>query len=282
MDSKWKLWVSRVFTAIVTLALVATSAMKIGHVPKMVDGLRHAGIPDSAVIPIALLELFCLALYLVPRTTVLGAVLLTGYFGGAIVVHIIGGESVFPVILIGTWVWAGIYFRVPGLPALLPLRREALGGADGADRVETPGANRPAVSRAPWISRVVLAGATIVFSMIGLRYIVDPVHASAETGVRLGSALAFTATRVGSGAFPLGFAIFMLICLFSKRLLFAGVGLVSTVITTAILVRVVGLVADGPVSQSTRLFIPEGIMFVLSLSAIILEMRRRQPRTMKG
>jgi hypothetical protein len=129
MSTNVKLWVSRVLTGIITLALVATATMKIAHVPKMVDGLTHAGIPAGAVIPIAILELTCLALYLIPRTMVLGAVLLTGYFGGAIVVHIIGNESVFPVIVIGVWVWGGIYFRVPSLQALLPLRREL-----GADR----------------------------------------------------------------------------------------------------------------------------------------------------
>ena len=91
MSTKLKLWVSWVFTGIVTVASVATAAMKIVRVPRiMVDGLTHAGIPESAVIPIALLELGCLALYLIPRTMVLGAVLMTGYFGGAIVVHIIG------------------------------------------------------------------------------------------------------------------------------------------------------------------------------------------------
>jgi hypothetical protein len=144
-----KVWVSRMFTGIITLALVATAAMKIGHVPpRMVDGLTHAGIPENAVVPIALLELSCLVLYLIPRTMVLGAVLLTGYFGGAIVVHIIGKESVFPLILLGLWVWGGIYFRVPAIQSLLPLRREqAMGSSDAADRAEIRGARRAAVSR---------------------------------------------------------------------------------------------------------------------------------------
>ena len=103
--SKLIVWASDVFTGIVTLALVATAAMKISHMPKeMVDGIIRAGIPESAVVPIALVELSCLALYLIPRTRVLGAVLLTGYFGGAIVVHIIGKESVFPLILLGLFV----------------------------------------------------------------------------------------------------------------------------------------------------------------------------------
>jgi hypothetical protein len=131
-------------------------------------------------------------------------------------------------------------------------------------------------SFAPWISRTALAGATLIFSMIGLRYIADPVHYSTELGVSLGSALASTTTRVGSGAIPLGLAIFTLICLFSARWLFAGVGLVSIVITTAIIVRVLGLVIDRPAPESTRLFIPERVMLVLSVTAIILEAKRRR------
>jgi hypothetical protein len=148
MNANLKVWVSRVFAGIITLALTATATMKIAHVPKMVEGLTRAGIPESAVIPIAILELTCLALYLIPRTMVLGAVLLTGYFGGAIVVHIIGKESVFPVIMIGLWVWGGIYFRIPALHALLPLRNEdglesrlSAGGVSGA----LPGRNAAAL-----------------------------------------------------------------------------------------------------------------------------------------
>jgi hypothetical protein len=129
---------------------------------------------------------------------------------------------------------------------------------------------------APWISRTVLAGATLIFSMIGLRYITDPFHYSAETGISLGSALASTTTRVGSGAIPLGLAIFTLVCLISTRWLFAGVGLVFMVITTAFIVRVLGLVIDGPAPQSTRLFIPEGVMLVLAVTAIVLEAQRRR------
>jgi hypothetical protein len=129
---------------------------------------------------------------------------------------------------------------------------------------------------APWISRTVLAGATLIFSMIGLRYITDPFHHSAEIGISLGSALASTTTRVGSGAIPLGLAIFTLICLISKRWLFAGISLVLVVITTAIIVRVFGLVIDGPAPASTRLFIPEAVMFVLAMTALTLEAQRRR------
>jgi len=131
----------------------------------------------------------------------------------------------------------------------------------------------------PWISRGVLLGATFIFSMIGLRYITDPVHASAQTGVSLGSALATTTTRVGFGAFPLGLAIFTCTCLISTRRLLTGVGLVAIVITTAIVVRILGLIADGPAPESTRLFVPEIVMLTLSVAGMILETarRRKQP-----
>ena len=131
---------------------------------------------------------------------------------------------------------------------------------------------------APWINRFVLLGATIIFSMIGLRYITDPVHAAAATGVTFNSALASTTTRVGSGAFPLGLAIFTFACLFSTQRLLVGVSLIATVITTAIVVRIVGVVVDGPALDSTRLFIPEGIMLILAVAGMVLETARRRNR----
>ena len=89
----------------------------------MVDGLTHAGIPQAAILPIAVLELLCLLLYWIPRTTLLGTLLLTGYFGGATVTHIIGGENILPPLIVGLIIWAGAYFRIPELQDLLPLRK---------------------------------------------------------------------------------------------------------------------------------------------------------------
>src|SRR5262245_8281781 len=92
-------------------------------VPQMVDGLTHAGVPRGAIVPIAVLELSCLGLYLFPRSAVLGALLLTGYFGGATVTHIIGRENFIPPLIVGLWIWGGVYFRVSELRDLLPLRK---------------------------------------------------------------------------------------------------------------------------------------------------------------
>src|ERR1051326_4611949 len=118
--SKPKIWASRILASIVSLLLAATAIMKLVHVPQMVDGITRAGIPESVVPWIAFLELGCLAFYVIPRTAVLGAVLLTGYFGGAIVVHIIIKESVVPLIIFGLLVWGGVYYRFSAIRRLLP------------------------------------------------------------------------------------------------------------------------------------------------------------------
>ena len=129
-------WAGRILTGIATMALLGSAIAKIAGVPKMVDGLTHAGIPQAAILPIAALELFCLALYWIPRTAVLGTFLLTGYFGGATVTHLIGGESIVPPLIVGLVIWGGAYFRIPELQQLLPLRRgqESFGAYDSTRR----------------------------------------------------------------------------------------------------------------------------------------------------
>lgn len=112
-----------ILTGIVTVVLLGSAIAKIVGAPQMVEGLTHAGIPHDAIVPIAVLELSCLALYLFPRSAVLGAILLTGYFGGAIVTHIIGPENFIPPLVIALWIWGGVYFRVDELRDLLPLRK---------------------------------------------------------------------------------------------------------------------------------------------------------------
>lgn len=71
--------------------------------------------------PITLLELSCLALFLIPRTAGLGTLLLTGYFGGATVTHIIGSENFIPPLVVGLLIWVGAYFRMPEFQEFLPV-----------------------------------------------------------------------------------------------------------------------------------------------------------------
>jgi len=129
---------------------------------------------------------------------------------------------------------------------------------------------------APWINRWALSASTLVFTMIALRYIVDPVRASAATGVTLAPGLATTVTRIGFGAFPLAVAIFTFSCLFSKRRQAAGVELVAIVMFTAIVVRLISVAMAGATAQSTRLFIPETAILLLSLTGMVLERSRRK------
>jgi len=131
---------------------------------------------------------------------------------------------------------------------------------------------------APWIGRVVLAMATVIFTGIGLRYILDPVGASAKTGVALNTTLSYATTRVGSGAFPLAFALFTLTCLLSRRRLFEGVRLIAILAVAAIAVRLYSTVVDGFARESVMLFIPEAILLLLALSALFMDGSRRRDK----
>jgi Domain of unknown function (DUF4345) len=131
------------------------------------------------------------------------------------------------------------------------------------------------ISRASlWINRIVLGAATLIFTMIGLRYLADPVGASAATGATLNTALAVTTTRIGFGGFPLAFAVFTLICLVSQRKQRAGVTLVLTVMITAIVVRLFSIAIDGSVPGSTRLFVPEGLFVLLACTGLLFDPSR--------
>src|SRR5262245_14433574 len=129
---------------------------------------------------------------------------------------------------------------------------------------------------APWINRLVLATATVIFTVIGFRYISDPVRAAAATGATLNSALATTTARIG---FPLGLAIFSFTCLISARRLVAGVSLVATIVSTAIAVRLFSVRVDGMVAESSMLFVPETVILLLSLSGLLLEAARLRQQT---
>ena len=134
---------------------------------------------------------------------------------------------------------------------------------------------------APWLNRLVLLATTVIFTAIGLRFVVDPVYGAAESGISLASALASTTARVSLGAFPLGFAIVTLVCLMSKQRLVTGVGFVVAVVGSALVVRLLSILADGPVPQSLRLLAPEVILLTLSVPSLFLELRKRRhlPRT---
>lgn len=122
---KWMTWGGRVLTALPALLLAFSGVMKLSGSAQVVEGFTvKFGFPASVIVPIGLVELACTLAYLVPRTAVLGAVLLTGYLGGAAVTHLRIGESPFPPVLVGVVLWGGLFLRDARLRALLPLRRD--------------------------------------------------------------------------------------------------------------------------------------------------------------
>ena len=116
-------WAARILTTLVILAFVPSAIMKLIHHPAAVEGFKRMGIPEGAITTLGIVELSCLALYLIPRTTVLGALLLTGYLGGATLANVINRSDFIHALVVGLFVWSGAWLRVPALHALLPVRK---------------------------------------------------------------------------------------------------------------------------------------------------------------
>ena len=119
----------------------------------------------------------------------------------------------------------------------------------------------------PWISRAVLLAALTVLAMISRKFIGHPVDAAAASNITLGSPLAITTMRASFGAFPLGCALFVLVCLVTSSLRTTGLVFVALIVGTALAVRVFGVVADGTLAESIHLIIPETVLLALSLAA---------------
>jgi xanthine/uracil permease len=119
---KTLLWVGRVLSALPALALIASGVGKLLKPEAVVTEFTRLGWPDSPVAPLGIVEIACALLYAIPQTAVLGAILLTGYLGGAIATHVRIEEGFLPPLVMGVLVWLGIYLRDRRLRALLPFR----------------------------------------------------------------------------------------------------------------------------------------------------------------
>ncbi len=121
--SRRALWTGRVLSALAILFLGFDTLMKILRLPPAVEGTRELGFPESAVLGIGLTQLACLLAYVVPRTSALGAVLLTGYLGGAVATHVRLGNPLLTHVLFPVYVaalaWGGLYLRDRRVRALL-------------------------------------------------------------------------------------------------------------------------------------------------------------------
>lgn len=122
--SKGVLWAGYILSALPALLLIFSAVMKLMKPAPIVEGFAKYGYPETLIITLGIVELACAIIYLIPRTSVLGAILLTGYLGGATATNVrIGDPSFFMPVIVGVLVWGGLFLRDPRLHALIPLRR---------------------------------------------------------------------------------------------------------------------------------------------------------------
>lgn len=122
MASGKVMWTGRVISGLVSLLFLFSAVMKLMGGPELEKGIAHLGLPMSMVVPLVILEISCVVIYLIPRTAVLGAILLTGYVGGTILTHWRVGDPVYLHIVLGVLIWLALWLREPRLKALIPLR----------------------------------------------------------------------------------------------------------------------------------------------------------------
>jgi hypothetical protein len=120
-------WTGRILSGLAVLFLVFDAVVKFTTMSAVADSFAQLGYPLSLAPVVGGIELICLAVYLVPRTSILGAIPLTGYLGGAIASHVRVGNPLFSHVLfpiyIALLIWGGLYLRDDRLRELLPTRR---------------------------------------------------------------------------------------------------------------------------------------------------------------
>lgn len=121
------LWTGRVLTALGALFLLFDGVTHVIQIAPVAEAMNQLGYPVSLALTIGIIELICLLLYLVPSTSLFGAVLLTAYLGGAVATNLRIGAPLFSNILfpvyVALFIWGGLYLRDERLRALFPLRK---------------------------------------------------------------------------------------------------------------------------------------------------------------
>jgi len=126
--SRMRLLAGRVLTGLSAAFLIFDGGMKVLKSPFVVEATVQLGYPESTIIGIGIVLLGCTLLYLIPRTSIFGALLLTAYMGGAVATHVRAQQPVFNIVfsvVFACLVWGGIWLREPRLAELLPLKRNA-------------------------------------------------------------------------------------------------------------------------------------------------------------
>ncbi len=116
-------WVGRVISILASLMFLLSAFLKLKDGPDVMKGIAHLGLLESMLVPLAILEISCVVIYLIPATSVFGAILLTGYIGGAICTHWRVSDPFVVQIVLGLLVWLDLYLRENRLRELIPLRK---------------------------------------------------------------------------------------------------------------------------------------------------------------
>lgn len=119
---KWLTITGWVITLVVSGALAMSATMKFLNPPEVAEASDKFGFPEGVMFYIGVAELTCMVIYLIPRTAVLGAVLLTGYLGGAVVTHVRLLEDFSSPVIMGVLVWLALFLRYERVRELLPIR----------------------------------------------------------------------------------------------------------------------------------------------------------------
>ena len=127
MPSRAILWTGRILSILPVLFLVFDGTIHIMRIPAVVEGFAKAGFPISTAVPLGIIEVVCIVLYVIPRTSVLGAILLTGYLGGAVATNVrqqlpMLGYVLAPV-YIAVFIWGGLWMRDDRVRSLIPFTR---------------------------------------------------------------------------------------------------------------------------------------------------------------
>ena len=124
--SNANLWAGRIVGGLPALFLLWDGAMKLVKPRFVVDATVNLGYSESVIIPLGIVLVLCTILYLIPATSVLGAILLTGYLGGAVATHVRVAEGMFSIIfpiIFGIMLWLGLYLPDMRLRTLIPVRQ---------------------------------------------------------------------------------------------------------------------------------------------------------------
>src|SRR5215475_11209974 len=124
IPSKGRLWTGRILTGLPALFLLFDGVMKLFKPDFVVKATVQLGYSERVIVPLGIVLTVCTVLYLIPRTAVLGAILLTGYLGGAVNTHVRAGQGTFEIlfpVLFGVLLWGGLWLRDERLRRLLPM-----------------------------------------------------------------------------------------------------------------------------------------------------------------